>query len=70
MYKSKSFDKLVTQCKKVHCVYTDTCQNKMNALHILIAILYEKIDNNNNLTLSECNEIYHLTSRDIYLIYI
>ena len=31
----------------------------------------EKIDNNNNtLTLSECNEIYHLTSRDTYLRYI
>ena len=40
-----------------------------NSLHMLIVTLCEKIGHNNHLTLSEWDEISHLKSRDIYLLY-
>ena len=39
-------------------------------MHMLIVTLCEKIGHNNHLTLSECDEISHLKSRDIYLPYV
>ena len=44
--------------------------NEFFSMHMLIVTLCEKIGHNNHLTLSECNDILHLKSRDIYLFYI